>query len=136
MKYMIGLFAAFATTFAAAQIVTLSDGTVVEITVVDPSVATAEQAEVCSALTPSACEYGSTEYCTYTQDKLDREDAGFTFETQSFLRGCDTNADGRYDYCLDYVPFEEGYTFEDQWYIRMCGSDVEWNPIQDRVLPE
>lgn len=138
MKYMIGLFAAFATTFAMAQVVELSDGTVVEITVVDPSALAAEEKSEakCSAETPSVCALGGVRYCTYSQDKQDRE-GDFTFETSTFLSACDTNADGRYDYCLDYVPHADGgFTFGDSSYYRYCGEDPEWNPTPRRVKPE
>ncbi len=116
---------------ASAAEVELEDGTVVEITIKGAQRVGAE----CSAANPTACDMGSTKYCTYSQDA--RTDA-FTFETSTFLRACDTNADGRYDYCLDYMPHANGgYTFEDQSYYRYCGNgDTSWNPIQDRVVPE
>lgn len=137
MKYLIALFAAFVTTVAAAQTVTLTDGTVVEITVLDPSANEAAVVE-CSAETPHGCEIGSVQYCTYSQDKQDRE-GGFGFDTANFLRACDTNADNRYTYCLDYVPFlSGGYTFEDQTYQKFCtfGDNPDFNPIRGRILPE
>lgn len=135
MKYVIGLFAVFATTLAAAQTVTLSDGTQVRITVLDPS-ASEEAIVECSAESPTACKIGSVQYCTYSQDKQDRE-GGYTFETSTYLKSCDTNADGRYEYCFDYVPFlSGGYTFEDQTFMKFCDDNLEFNPIRGRVLPE
>lgn len=135
MKYLMTvvliLIACILTVQAQATEAVLSDGTVVEITVKGSK---AEEVKECSASNPTGCEMGSTQYCTYSQDA--RTDT-ITFETTYFLRACDSNADGRYDYCLDYVPHADGgFTFEDQSYYRYCGSDATWNPIQGRVKPE
>ena len=118
-----------------AATVELEDGTIVEITVLDGRAASVEAAE-CSAETPTACALGGIKYCTYSQDKQDRE-GGFSFETSTFLSACDTNADGRYTYCLDYVPHADGgFSFGDSSYYRYCGEDPEWNPTPRRVKPE
>ena len=129
MRYLIigmflGLFIAHVGT-AHAERITLSNGTQVEITIVE---------DVCSADNPSGCEFGSTQFCTYY---FDAYDGGVTFESINARRACDTNEDGVYNYCDDYVPHKNGgYTFEDQWHYRMCEvyGSRDFNPIQDRIV--
>lgn len=62
-------------------------------------------------------EVGSREWC----EAFDTS-GSYTFERQDFDRLCDTNEDGEYNYCDDYVPFENGFTFEDQDFVRECSS--------------
>lgn len=129
MRYLIigmflGLFIAHVGT-AHAERITLSNGTQVEITVVE---------DVCSAVNPNGCEFGSTEYCTYY---FDADDGTVTFDRVNAVRACDTSGDGWYNYCDDYVRHHTGgYTFEDQWHYRMCEvyGQRDFNPIQDRIV--
>lgn len=118
------LFIAHAGT-AHAERITLSNGTQVDITVVE---------EVCSAVNPEGCEMGSTEYCTYY---FDADDGIITFGRIEAVRQCDTSGDSAYNYCDDYVPHKNGgYTFEDQWHYRMCTvyGQRDFNPVQDRIV--
>ena len=62
-------------------------------------------------------EKGSREWC----EAFDTTQP-YSFDTQDFDRLCDTNDDGKYNYCEDYVPFQNGFTFEDQDYVRECSS--------------
>ena len=62
-------------------------------------------------------EKGSREWC----EEFDTTQP-YSFDTQDFDRLCDTNDDGKYNYCEDYVPFQNGFTFEDQDYVRECSS--------------
>ena len=129
MRYLVigmflGLFIAHVGT-AHAERITLSNGTQVEITVVE---------EVCSAVNPTGCEFGSTAYCTYY---FDQPDLQLTFEYVSAQKACDTNEDGQYNYCDDYVPHKDGgYTFQDQWHYRMCEiyGERDFNPVQNRIV--
>ena len=120
----IALYIAHAGT-AHAERITLSNGITLNVEVV-----TGE----CSATDQRGCEFGSTEYCTYF---FDRPDQTITFESVSALRACDTNDDGVYNYCDDYVPHKDGgYTFQDQWHYRMCEvyGHRDFNPIQNRIV--
>ena len=118
------LFGVHAVT-AHAERITLSNGTQVEITVVE---------EECSATDWSGCEHGSTQYCTYF---FDANNGNVTFETVYARKACDTNDDGVYNYCDDYVPHKNGgYTFQDQWHYRMCEvyGHRDFNPVQNRIV--
>lgn len=120
----LGLFIAHVGT-AHAERVTLSNGTQVDITVVEAE---------CGPTNWDGCEVGSTEYCTYYYDAFD---GGVTFESLYAAKACDTNNDGWYNYCDDYVRhYTGGYTFEDQWHYRMCEvyGQRDFNPIQDRIV--
>ena len=118
----IALFIAHAGT-AHAELITLSNGTVLSITTVEGE---------CNAADQSACERGSTEWCTYSTDRI----TTITFESIEVQRTCDTSGDNVYNYCDDYVPHKNGYTFEDQWFYRMCeyNGQRDFNPIQDRIV--
>jgi hypothetical protein len=136
MRYLIALIAltALVATANAAE-VKLEDGTLVEITVINEQ--SRIEAVECSAFNTTGCELGSLKYCTYYQDAEENDSTGFSFEDQSFRRACDTNADGRYDFCLDYVAHVNGtYTFLDQSYYRYCAIDIDFNPTQGRVLAD
>ena len=136
MRYLLAMITAFAFTANAAE-VQLEDGTVVEITVVSETALDNKLTPVCSAYDTSGCEVGGLEYCTYYQDAEESDTTGYSFEDQYFRRSCDTNADGRYDFCLDYVPHVDGtYTFLDQSYYRYCAMNIEFNPTADRVLTD
>jgi len=120
----IALYIAHAGT-AHAEIVTLSNGTKLSITAVEGE---------CNAEDVSGCEFGSTEYCTYFFDSFA---GGVTFESVNARRACDTNDDGVYNYCDDYVPHKDGsYTFRDQWHYRMCEvyGQRDFNPVQNRIV--
>ena len=120
----IGLFFAHVN-YAHAERITLSNGTQLDITVVEGE---------CTATDVSGCEFGSVEYCTYFFDAFD---GGVTFESINAKRACDTNEDGVYNYCDDYVRHADGgYTFRDQWHYRMCEvyGQRDFNPIQDRIV--
>lgn len=120
---LIALYIAHAGT-AHAEIITLSNGTQLSITVVEGE---------CSATDQTGCEFGSTEYCTYFFDQFD---GMVTFDSINARRACDTNNDGVYNYCDDYVPHKEGYTFEDQWHYRMCKvyGRRDFNPVENRIV--
>lgn len=80
---------------------------------------------------PSLCPIGSVAYCTHY---FDQPDLQLTFEYIAAQKRCDTNTDGVYNYCDDYVPFENGYTFADQWWDRMCNiiGNRDFNPTRNR----
>lgn len=135
MKYVLITLTAFAALMTYAQQsnaveARLSDGTVVEIQLKD----SAPDAAVCDAKGfRTGCEVGKVQYCTYFSDSLANE-TGWTFDRSTMLRDCDTNGDGEYQYCLDYVPHADGgFTFEDQSYYRYCGDDSNWNPTTGRI---
>lgn len=98
------------------------DGDVVVVPVdpVDPI--TAE----CSVEYPELCAEGSVEYCTYNQEAWDGTP---TFDSQDWLDRCDTNSNGLYKYCEDYIPFQNGFTFEDQNFVRFCSKNPDFNPV-------
>lgn len=118
----IGLFLAHVGTAHSAELI-LDDGTVLTVTV----------AGSCSAENPNGCEIGSDAYCTYYQDQWD---GMITFESINFQRSCDSNDDGQYNYCDDYVAHRDnGYTFQDQWHYRMCEvyEARDFNPVRNRI---
>lgn len=68
----------------------------------------------------------SVEYCTYNQEAWDGTP---TFDSQDWLDRCDTNSNGLYKYCEDYIPFQNGFTFEDQNFVRFCSKNPDFNPV-------
>ena len=52
---------------------------------------------------------------------------GLTFEYVEWQRSCDTNKDGEYKFCEDYVA--PTLTFQSVWWGRGCKSDPDFTPV-------
>ena len=55
---------------------------------------------------------------------------GLTFEYVAWQQRCDTNKDGAYKFCEDWV-YRGPITFQAIWWNRGCQDDVDFTPVKE-----